>query len=252
MTQPPRTIVYASVALIVSGVGGVITSLLALTASTRQWLFDITKKADAKSSDVKSGKTKMPSDASIHHSINSSGTQVVIISVLVLLLLGYIAFSLFKGKHWARWAVVGAFVILTLITGSPGGGLSGLLGVTSDAPAAFKLFAFASSLAMLVAVVMVNLRPSVAFLALSRPMRKARASGGLFGPRPPAGPRNQPATAAKAAKTRPAQRTPTKPAATRPADPKPRAKARIDVTAPDAKARARGKSRRTNVDDRTN
>jgi hypothetical protein len=233
---------------------GVIAALTEFSASVKDWLFTETKKADRKSSDVKSGKKAMPTDAQIHHTINSSTTPVLIISLVVLGLIGYVAYSLWKGKYWTRWSVIGLFVVLTFFTGSPGGGLNGLLLVTSDAPAALRFTAFISSLAMLIAVVLTNLRPSLAFLALSRPPRKPRAAGGggLFGPRSPAA--DAPAPVVKQpAKVRPAGKAAaTRPASTRspatPAD-RPRSKARVDVTAPDNGSRPRGKSRRSVTDE---
>jgi hypothetical protein len=259
VTQPPRSIDYAAIALIVTGVFGVIAGLVNMTSSTKQWLFTVTKKADQQASDVKSGKTKMPTDASIHHAINSSGVPILLITVVVALGLAYVASSLRKGKYWTRWGVLGSFALLTLFIRPPGGGLTGLLGVSTDAPVAYRGAAFISSLAMLVAVVATNLRPSLAFLARSRPEGKAR--GGLFAPRPPLTPKGATGkvrsnnTNSNNTNSNNTKVTTTKPATTRAAnktvDNRQRGKARVDVTAPEPKPRARGKSRRTNVDDKT-
>ena len=243
--QPPSTIRYAAIALVVAGVLGVVAALTEYSSAVKQWLFDETKKADLKSSDVKSGKKAMPTDEHIRHTINSSTTPVVLISLVVLALLVYVAFSLWKGKYWTRWTVLAIFVVLTFFTGTPGGGLNGLLLVTSAAPAALRFTAFLSSLSMLVAVVLVFLRPSQAYLALNRPARKPRAAGGLFGPRPTPADTPPPAT-----KSKPEARPKTKPATTRPASKTP-TKPKVDVTAPDSSSRPRGKSRRSAPDDGT-
>ena len=256
-TPPPRPIVYAAAALLAAGVLGVIAALTELTPASKQWLFEQTKKADAKMSSVKSGKTKMPTDAQIHHTVNSSGVPVTVISLIVAAILAFVAYSLTKGKYWTRWAIVGIFVVLTFFAGTPGGGLTGLLGVASDAPVYFKAFAFLSSLAMIVAIMATNMRPSIAYLAANRPPKRPRAGGGggLFGPRPA-----RPTTTSTTTSKSTASRAATKPATTRSAAAgrqgtnrdasTQRSKPRVDVTAPDVKARPRGKSRRTS-DDKT-
>jgi hypothetical protein len=251
----PRQILFASACVAAAGVFGAIAALLMLAASTKQWLFEQTKTADLKSSSVKSGKTKMPSDAEIHHTVNKAAFPSALVGILVMVILFYVAYSLWKGKYWTRWGVIGAFVLLTFV--SQTGGVNGLLLIREDAPGVFRVSAFLGSLALVGAVLMVNLKANLSFLALTRPERKPRPAGGggggLFGPRPSreTTPTRQPSsksTASRAA-TKPAttRTAATRTATPRPADSRARSKARVDVTAPPP-ARARGKSRRTDVD----
>ncbi len=244
----PTTIQYAVGALIVAGVAGVIASLFHATSGFKDYYFRTVKASDLKSSDVKSGKTKMPTDASIRHDINSSVLPSIILSIVLLVVLGYIAYSVWNGRYWTRWATLGIFALLSVFLTGSEGGLGGVLLITSGAPAAYKIFALITSLAMISAVIATNVRPSLAFLALNRPVRAPRPAGGLFAPRPSAG-----STKARTAPGKPTGRTPGKPAGGTTAKPANKSVSKPITPTPvsPAKSRSRGKSRRAPVDDKT-
>lgn len=118
---------------------------------------------------------------------------LLVSSLIILVALGVAAGAAYRGRYWSRWAVIGLWVLSTL-TGTLAS-INYLLAVTSDIPALFKVPAFLSSLALVVAVVLVNLRPSINYYALSKPARGARPQRrGLFTP-PPRQPQSAPPAA---------------------------------------------------------
>ena len=198
--QPPRTIVGAAATLVVAGVCGVIAALILLSQKNEHsWLYH---------SIVKSNNKKKPKDrqttAQLIHSMDNTVRGQIIAAVVFVLILGYLAYSAYRGKHWTRWAVIGIWII-SVFTGSLVG-LTGILSVGSDEPASLKLPAFVGAVAFIGAVVLVSLRPSVAFLHLSRPIRPEGAPQrrGLFAPRDPTMVRGRAAgrTRARASKSR--------------------------------------------------
>ena len=94
---------------------------------------------------------------------------------------------MWTGRYWARWAVLGLWVLSTF-TGTFAG-FTYIITVAADEPLAFKLPAFVAAAGFVVAVVLTNLRPSVTYFNLTRPERATRkpARGGLFTPRQPIG-----------------------------------------------------------------
>jgi hypothetical protein len=174
----------------------------------------------------------------------------VLISVIVALVaVGFIAYSTYRGRHWARWGVLGLW-FLASFTGTLIG-IQSALSIASNIPNAYKVPAFFSSVLLIAAVLLTNLRPSVDYFAANRPVVPQRAPSagrprrGLFAPPPPRDtPRGKPA--------RPAE--PKQAAATRPANTADRAKSKQRAsTAAVAKgadlartrAKAASKSRRT-------
>lgn len=230
--NPPRSIIWAGFSLIGAGLAGIVAALLQLMPSTKDWLFEQTRKADNKSSNAK---TRATTDEHIRHAIDTSGTSVVLLSVIALALLTYLAYSAWLGKSWSRWAIIGAFVFFTFTNITPGGGLGGLFLIGSQAPFAYKLFAFLGSLGVMAAVLLSNLRPSLVYLNAGR---KPRASGGMFSPRP------HPTRDAAA----PPAKTATKPATVRTVSKSP---SPAPDAAAEAKPRVRGKSRRASSEDKT-
>jgi hypothetical protein len=133
----------------------------------------------------------MPTDAQIHSSVNSAVHTYLLMAIVGAAVVIMLAVAARRGKYWVRWAIIGVWVLSTLVGGAYG--LSYLIGIASDAPAAYKYLSFLSALLTVLAIVLVNIRPSRQYLDLSRPPRPDRASarpgglGGIFGPRVPRG-----------------------------------------------------------------
>ncbi len=264
VTKPgrPRTLDLAAAALSLATVVGIAAAASLHTAAWRAWETTSLHDSYAKSSDVKSGKKAMPDAAQLHSDVNRILGTEVIIAVIGGALMMALAWGVYHGRYWARWSTVGVWALSTLFGSLVG--LGSILSVGSDAPALTRVISFVGAMALVAACVLVNLRPSVAYLSLTRKPRPTRglgAGGGktyapraarttqstfgpLFGKRPV--PPSEPAPSLrKPASTRPAREA--KPAPTAGA-PRPRSKARVDVTAPPAKAaadRSRGKSRKS-------
>lgn len=208
-TSPPRQTLYAACALAASGLFAIIGGLVLLGNKT--WIRDNRRDALNK---IINDKSKSAKDiASAKKSLGELGSYVdtqvkasIIGAVVTLLLCAFLAYSVYRGRHWSRWGVVGVWVLST-VTGSFIS-LFVLLGFASSStvPGSLRIPIVAAGVAYVIALVLVNLRPSVEYFAKSRPERLAGrpARGGLFGPRPPRGG----AAAGRGART---------PAATRPA-----------------------------------
>jgi hypothetical protein len=206
----PRTVLAATLALGISALAalGAATALYGQTS----WLHD--QQRDVNSSAASSAVSQAVAGASSSHSdvasASSSASSVnstkypttgsklddqvsqqqrggVIMSLVLVLATAFVGFGVFSGRHWARWGVL-AFWAVASFTGTFAG-FTYLLIVASDLPGMFKVLAFASALAMLAAVVLCQLRPSVEYFALSRPTHATGAQRrGLFAPRtPPSG-----------------------------------------------------------------
>jgi hypothetical protein len=141
--------------------------------------------------------------------------------------------------------------VLSSFTGALAG-INSLLAVGTSIPNQFKLPAAFSAFFLLAAFILVLLRPSGAYFALTKPAPRpgAPARRGLFAPRPPLEPRTSARTTARAGRTSAV----TRPAADDPADPADRARTKKRTsTASVAKgadlartrAKAASKSRRT-------
>jgi hypothetical protein len=153
--------------------------------------------AKASSSVAAVNRTKYPTAGSrltdqVHQQQNGS----LIMSLILVLATGFIAYGVFRGRHWARWGSI-AFWAIASFTGTFAG-LSYLFSIGSSLPAPFKALTFLSAVSMIVAVVLCNWRPSVEYFALSRPTHTAGQRRGLFAPRvPPGNARTTPASRAK-------------------------------------------------------
>jgi hypothetical protein len=206
--QPPRTILAAAIALVVAAVGSVAAALSLFSA--RSWLI-----SNVRTTNAKAKPPVVRTQAQLDHDVSKIITSQLVISVVVALMLGAMAYFVWRGRYWTRWSVLGLFVLCTF-TGSLIG-LSSLLAISSSEPVLFKATAFIGSLGFVVAVIAVMMRSSVQYLALSRPERlvSAAPSGGLrglFAPRP--APPRRTAQDARAAKTTP-DRTATRGSQTR-------------------------------------
>jgi hypothetical protein len=158
------------------------TSAIADAASSAASATHDVAKATASVASVNA--TKYPTSGSrlddqVHQQQNGS----LIMSLILVLATAFIAYGVFRGRHWARWGSIAFWVVATL-TGTFAG-LSYLFAVGSSLPGPFKATAFLSAASMIAAVVLCNMRPSVAYFALSRPTHTAGQRRGLFAPRVP-------------------------------------------------------------------
>jgi len=189
----PRPVLYATIALGLTALFSVLTAVGA--GSERSWVEKETAKSNAsavssvissasksavnKSADVSSavasastsatGKYPAKGTKKFDDSINTAIRGAYISSLFTLVILGLLAWGTFRGRHWSRWAVTGIYV-LSLFTPLGVGPLNlvgALLG--NGEPLAIRGPVLIAGLAMLAAVVLVNLRPSVEFFALTKP-----------------------------------------------------------------------------------
>jgi hypothetical protein len=204
----PRPVLYAVVAMVLSAAAALIAAV-ALYGQTH-WLQHEQLKsnsssiktlaANAASSASKAGHDAASASASasasatkkyplagssLHHQVTQQQSGALIGSVILVLASALLAFGVYRGRHWSRWAVV-AFWFLASFTGTFAG-VTYIFAIGGSLPAPFKIPLFVSATSLLVAVVLVNLKPSTEYFAASRPAN-APARRGLFAPRvPPAG-----------------------------------------------------------------
>ena len=212
-TQRPRPVLYAVIAMGVSAVASLIASVVLYGQGN--WLKH--EQAKANSSAVKSAVSTAVASASkanqdvpsvsasasasatkkyplggsqLHHQVTQQQSGALIGSIILIAAMTMLAFGVYRGRHWSRWAVV-AFWFLASFTGTFAG-ITYVFAIGGSLPTPFKTPLFVSATSLLVAVILVNLRPSTEYFALSKPVRAAGAPParrGLFGgPRPaPAG-----------------------------------------------------------------
>ena len=229
----PRQVVLATGALGVAAVGALTGSLVLL--GQKSWLHRTQKKAvettyhDAVKAYQKSKQTasdkKTLADAvkaykkdhdpsKINSVVDSTVHSQLIATAVTVLIVAFLAYSVFKGRPWSRWGVIGVWVLSTF-TGSLVGISSVLFIGSSDVPIAFRIPVFIAGLAFVAAVVLTSMRPSVAFFNAHRPPGQPQRRG-LFAPREPLA-RGGRGTRGPAGTAATADRTAKQPAATRPA-----------------------------------
>jgi hypothetical protein len=209
-TVRPRTVQAAVAAMAASAVAALVAAIALF--GQRDWLTreqiktnnkaiatavkDATAKAKAAGDsavDIKAAAAKATADEkkkfpNLHNQISQQQSGALIGTVIVVLALAVLGYAVYRGRHWARWGVV-AFWLLASFTGTVVG-IGTVLSVGASIPAAFKVPGFLAGAFMILAVVLVNLRSSTSFFALSKPVAAAGAPArrGLFAPRtPPAG-----------------------------------------------------------------
>ncbi len=204
----PRTVLYAVVAMVLSAAAALIAAVVLYGQS--HWLQREQAKsnsssvktlvANAASSASKAGHDTASAAASasasatkkyplggssLHHQVTQQQSGALIGSVILVLAAAMLSFGVYRGRHWSRWAVV-AFWFLASFTGTFAG-VTYIFAIGGSLPAPFKVPLFVSATSLLVAVLLVNLKPSTAYFAAHRPAN-APARRGLFAPRvPPAG-----------------------------------------------------------------
>lgn len=202
--SPPQFVKLAAGALVLTGLASLVAAL-GLYGGKKALL------ANALVANKKLvGKKGHVDPATLPNAVDKAVTSVTIQAVVLILAVVVVARAALRGRYWARWAVLGLWVISTL-TGTPGG-ISSLLNVGIDAPGLYKGAGFVAGLAFIGAVVLTSMRPSVEFFNLSKPPRASGAGGrrGLFAPRPAGG-------AAPRSRFEPRTPAATTPATTRPA-----------------------------------
>lgn len=206
----PRSVVAATVALGISAVGALGAAIGLLGQG--DWLHDEQLKAQNKaisqavSSAVASASSSHGDVASASASASQSATSAyptaesklqdlvhhqqngsLLMTVVLVLAMAFLGYGVYRGRHWSRWAVVAFWFIASFIAGTFAG-LLYLFALGSSTPVAFKLPAFIAAASLLAAVILVNLRSSTRFFALSRPVHAGGTERrGLFAPRTPPG-----------------------------------------------------------------
>lgn len=202
----PRTVTAAAVALGVSALGalGAATALYGQTnwltteqakansTAASSAIASASKSAASASADVPSAvssassvaNTKYPTAGSrLSDQVHQQQSGGLIMTLVLVLATSFVAYGVWRGRHWSRWGVL-AFWAVASITGTFAG-FPYLLSVGGNLPGSFKVATFVAAAAMLAAVVLCQLRPSVEHFALSRPTHKGPARRGLFAPRTP-------------------------------------------------------------------
>ncbi len=190
---------------------------------------------------TKSNNKKQPKDRLNAHELQQhvASTQkgLLISAIVVLFILSLVAWSVYRGRYWSRWAVLGVWALGSFTGTVVGIGSILAIGATSI-PLAYRLPAFVSAVLLLVAVVMVMLPTSAVFFALNRPARPAGPStrrgmfAGLGGGASPGRGRTAPAAAAAPAAGPPRRHR-------RPPGPNPPSTARTRRSVPPSRARHR-------------
>jgi hypothetical protein len=162
---PPRQVIIAAIALVVSGVFSIVAG--ASLYGERTWLTHSVKQSQKNDKP----KDKLHGQALYDHVSTVMKGQLISGAVLAVVL-SIIAFYTFKGRSWSRWAVVGVWLIATY--SGQLAGIASVLSIGSSNPVAFKLPSFVAGLGMLIAVIGVNLRPSARYFSANRPPRPDR------------------------------------------------------------------------------
>jgi hypothetical protein len=217
----PRKVQLAVAALGASAVAALIAATTLY--GQRDWLTSEQKKANAKAlttaakdattkakdagkspAEIAAAAAKARTDTqkkfpNLHEQISQQQSGALIGTLIVVAAIAVLAFSVYRGRYWARWGVV-AFWLLASFTGTVVG-VGTVLSVGSSVPAAFKIPAFLAGALLIAAVALVNLRASTEYFALTKPARSSDlpARRGLFAPRtPPEGGRGPRAGGARA------------------------------------------------------
>lgn len=201
--KPPRTIDFASIALIVQALAmvGVALALRAEKSAYTSWLFKngtstVTKKKFTTSA---STMQQLPGKVldDLHTQVDNAMKSSLLTSILFAFILVVIVFALrrTRGASPARWAVVVLAVLQTVPLQ--------MLSIASNLPTGLKIAQFVVGLASTVSLVMLfvpqsrqyfrDVRAAVAETLPPRPARSGGrgglfggGGGGLFGPRPAA------------------------------------------------------------------
>jgi hypothetical protein len=195
----PRHVKLAAGAMVLAAVANI--GAAAALLGEKAWLTDQQRKADAKTvrdavakakkdhvSDIESVRAKAQKALTpVGHAVSQAQTGALIQAAIVAVVLVFLAWGAYRGRHWTRWGVLG-FWLLASLTGSVVG-VSGVLQIGSSIPTTYKIAAALAGLLMIAAIVLVTLRPSLEYFAAHKPVQApgAPARRGLFAPRTPPG-----------------------------------------------------------------
>ncbi|HEU5267250.1 MAG TPA: hypothetical protein VFU35_11150, partial [Jatrophihabitans sp.] len=141
--RPPRMVLAAVIALVVSGIAAVIAAISLYGQS--DWLFrEFTK------NNPKPGKKNHLTVAELHDKVPQSQRTALIGALIVVLAVAILGYATYRGRYWARWGVLGFWVLATF-SGTVIG-INSLLSVAANIPAAYKIPSFIAGLAFAVAV----------------------------------------------------------------------------------------------------
>jgi hypothetical protein len=191
----PRYVGWAVIAMALSAVFALVASIDLYWQ--QNWLYDGLKKSAKKAK-----KSTKPHD--LMHQVAQTQKGAVIGAAVAVLVLAAVGWAVYRGRYWARWGVIAVW-FLSSFTGTVVG-IGSVISVGSSVPGAYKVPAFLAGALLIVAVLLVNMRPSTEFFALSKPAvgPNQPARRGLFAPRVPPPSRDRGASKT-AVPTRPAR-----------------------------------------------
>ncbi len=180
MPPPPKSVRNAVLALGVSALAALIAALTLF--GEKDWLLRTYVK-----NNPDPGKKNHQSLAKLQDAADKAPSTSLVVTIVLVVALGLAAWGVWRGRHWARWTVIGLWVLATFT--STFAGFTYLIAIASNEPLAFKIPSFISAAALIAAVALVSIRRSVAYFMLTRPPRPGAVAGaprrgGLFGPRP--------------------------------------------------------------------
>jgi hypothetical protein len=175
--QPPDTIRWSYLALLVAAAFSIIAPLVLLTQRT--YLETSQRKDDAKAKPPVTDRT--PQD--LHNLITDTMRLQLILGIIVAGALVWVAIRLRAGSYRARWILFGLYILLALGRISLIGFFS-VVSVFSSAPAVLKFSTFIGAIAFLAAVILATLRPSAEYVNRGRPPRRPRTTAGTARPAP--------------------------------------------------------------------
>lgn len=185
--SPPQLAKLAAGALLLSALAAIGASASVFGATKEGgWLYDTALTANKKLEGKNGGKNKEGylEFKDLVDRIESTPKNLFVSSVIVALALTVLAIAIIKGKYWARWTTLVLWAMATL-TGTLVGIQSITVVISPDVAASFKIPAFVASLAFLIGVVLVNMRPCTEYFKLSKPDVPTGGTPrrGLFAPR---------------------------------------------------------------------
>jgi hypothetical protein len=195
----PRTIPLIVAAMVLSGIAAIGAST-ALFGQHAFLLRSVTK-SEVKAKKVKDASFLTPSQKhDVINQVNKIPSSQLIASIVLLFALSLVAFAVWRGRYWGRWAVIGLWVICSY-TGTLSG-LNSVFTISADLPNAFKIPAAAAGLLFIAALVLVFVPVSGKYFAQNRPVRPAGAPArrGIFAPRVAVDRPGRPGTAARPAR----------------------------------------------------
>ena len=162
-------------ALLLAAVSGLVAALSLF--GLKGWLLHTAENANPKA-----GASGHKNHAELLSGVDATARGQLIATVVVALALALAGRAAWSGRYWGRWAVIGLWLLASL-TGTFVG-FTWIISLPQSQPLAFKIPAVLAAISFVVAVVLTNVRPSIAYFNLTRPARPsgrpAGRRGGLF------------------------------------------------------------------------